>query len=170
MTELLSWGSASRRGLYSLSSNTHLVVGSETPHTATNLSQSKTCRGPDCISVAEVLFRHPGTWRRGAARSLPGRHQRRLCPPGWQFYQSYVQSAMDRRRRSNTRRSLSGTGMSMLSGHVSLSSRSTFVPIPPLLSTKSVILLTSTSLPFTHLTALQISRIPASGQHPHGAW
>ncbi len=78
-------------------------------------------------------------------------------------------SAMDRRRRSITRRSLSGTGMSMLSGHVSVGSRSTFVPIPPLLSTKSVILLTSTSLPFTHLAALQISRIPAFGQHPHGA-
>ena len=70
MTAVLRWGSASRRGLGSLTSNTRLVDRSETPRTATNLCESEICRGPDFISVAEALFRPSVTWRRGAARSL----------------------------------------------------------------------------------------------------
>ena len=106
MTAVLCWGSASRRGLGSLTSNTRLVDCSETPRTATNLCQSETCRGPDFISVAEALFRPSVTWRRGAARSLgtySGDTNADWTVSAWLGILSWLcSSATDQRRRRIT--------------------------------------------------------------------
>ena len=134
MTAVLCWGSASQTGLGSLTcTNTRLVDRSETPRTATNLCQSETCGGPDFISVAEALFRPSVTWRRGPARSLGTLATPTPTVSTWLEILSWpCSSATDQRRRTwIPTRSRTGTGMTMLSGYVSLSSRCTFVPKPP---------------------------------------
>ena len=178
MIAVLCWGSASRRGLGSLTSNTRLVDCSETPRTATNLCQSETCRGPDFISVAEALFRPSVTWRRGAARSLGNLATPTPIVSTWLEILSWLcSSATDQRRRRITQRSLIYWNWDVnVVGARNYDFSSTMVEVrlfPDPLSEHQIPSPVDVDVFPVYppcMAALQISRIPASGQHPHGAW